>query len=402
MSQVFDPHGTLGRALWIGGGQWAGKSTVAHLLARRHGLTVYHYDFHDARGHDARRVAGRARAGEPLDGPSIEDVWVRPSPAAMAADALAEFRRRFEWALDDLRGLDSPRPVIAEGWGLRPELVAPLLDSPGRMVVMVATEAFRREQLERMPRARDFLRAGQVSDPARAQANRLARDALVARDAAEQARRLGIRVIEVDGARDAEGMADLVAEGFAPYLPLGSDAALIAVDVQNDFCPGGALAVRDGDQVVPAINAMAGRFAHVALTCDWHPADHCSFADRGGPWPAHCVQGSPGAAFHSGLDLSGATVFRKGTDAAVEAYSGFAGRSDAGEDLAAWLRARCVRHVWVAGLATDYCVRATALDARRAGFDVTVAADACRAVDVRPGDGERALAELAAAGISCR
>ncbi len=402
MSRIVDPHGTLGRALWIGGGQWAGKSTVSHLLARRYGLTAYHYDFHDARGHDARRVAGRARAGEPLDGPSLEDMWVRPTPAAMAEHALAEFRRRFEWTLDDLRGLDSSRPVIAEGWGLRPGLVAPLLDSPRRMVVLVPTEAFRAAQLARIPRAREFSRAADVSDPARAQANRLARDALLAEDAAAQARQLGIRVIEVDGSRDAGGVAELVADAFAPYLPLPADAALIVVDVQNDFCPGGVLAVRAGDAVVPAINALAGRFAHVAMTCDWHPADHCSFAARGGPWPPHCVQGSAGAAFHGGLDLPGATVFRKGTDPDAEAYSGFAGRTEAGEDLASWLRARCVREVWVVGLATDYCVRATALDAAGAGFAVTVATEACRAVDVRPGDGARALAELAAAGVSCR
>jgi nicotinamidase-related amidase len=397
---MFDPHGTLGRALWIGGGQWAGKSTVAHLLARRYGLTAYHYDFHDARGHDARRLAVRVRAGRPLEGASPEEMWVQPTPQAMAERALADFRQRWAWVLDDLGGLDSPRPVIAEGWGLRPELVAPLIDSPRRMVVLVATEAFRQVQLERMPRAQQLSRSAEISDPARAQANRLARDALLAREAAEQARSLGIRVIEVDGSRDGEGVAGLVTEVFAPYLPLGTDAALIAVDVQNDFCPGGALAVPGGDQVVPAINALAGRFAHVALTCDCHPADHCSFRHRGGPWPAHCVQGTPGAALRADLDLPGATVFRKGTDPGAEAYSGFAGRAEGGADLAGWLRARAVRHVWVAGLATDYCVRATALDALQAGFAVTVVADACRAVDVRPGDGQRALAELAAAGVA--
>jgi nicotinamidase-related amidase len=388
---MFDPHGALARALWIGGGQWAGKSTVAHVLAERHGLTAYHYDFHDARGHDARRVERRARRGEPLDGPSLEELWVQPSPADMAAHALAEFRNRFEWALDDLRALDSPRPIIAEGWGLRPELVAPLLDSLRRMAVLLPTDAFREAQRARLPRARTFSQA--VSDPELAQRNRLERDRLVAEDARRSAERLGIRVIEVDGSRDAEGVADLLAAQFAPYI---REAALIVVDVQNDFCPGGALAVRDGDAVIPVLNALAGRFRHVALTCDWHPKDHCSFTT----WPPHCIQGTPGAAFRPGL--AGGEVFRKGTDPRQEAYSGFQGRSDGGSTLAEWLRARGVQEVWIGGLATDYCVRATALDAVAEGFEVTVPAAGCRAVDLQPGDGERALAEMASAGAKIR
>lgn len=218
---MFDPHGALQRALWIGGGQWAGKSTVAHLLAYRHGLTAYHYDYHDARGHDDRRIARRVRLGEPVAGLSPEDAWVRRTPEAMAEETLAGFPIRFEWVLDDLRGLDSPRPVIAEGWGLRPELVAPLLDSLRRMVVLVPTEAFRQHQVRTLPRAGAFSRAGEISDPERAQANRIARDRLVAEDAVQSAKRLGIRVIEVDGSRDAEGVADLVAEHFAPYLATG-------------------------------------------------------------------------------------------------------------------------------------------------------------------------------------
>jgi nicotinamidase/pyrazinamidase len=198
------------------------------------------------------------------------------------------------------------------------------------------------------------------------------------------------------------GQRDGVMDPMDEYVAPSPQEALIVVDVQNDFCPGGALGVRDGDAVVPVLNGLIGRFRHVALTCDWHPVDHCSFAARGGPWPPHCVQGTAGAAFHPALRTEGATVFRKGAERDAEAYSGFAGRSDAGEDLAGWLRARGVTRVWIGGLATDYCVRATALDALRAGFEATVVADGCRAVDVRPGDGERALAELRAAGAQIR
>lgn len=215
-SGVCDPFGTLANALWIGGAQWAGKSTVARILASRHGITAYHYDYHDARGHDARRVAGRARRGEPLDGPHPDEVWVRPTPEEMARLTLAGFPERFEWALDDLRALVSGRPVLAEGWGLRPELVAPLLNSTGRMVVMVPTEAFRRHQIATLARARGL--GHPVSDVARAERNRIARDRLLAEDAVASARRLGIAVIEVDGTRDAEAVATEVGERFRPYL----------------------------------------------------------------------------------------------------------------------------------------------------------------------------------------
>lgn len=215
--EIWDPFGTLRGALWIGGGQWAGKSTVARILARRYGLTAYHYDYHDARGHDDRRIARRVRLGEPPYGPDPDDIWVNTTPAEMAAATLAGFPVRFEWALDDLRGLVSGRPVIAEGWGLRPELVAPIIDSPRRMAVMVATEEFRQRQLRDLPRAATF--SQQVSDPARGQRNRLARDRIVAEDAASSARRLGIRVIEVDGTHDANAVAGIVADHFRPYLP---------------------------------------------------------------------------------------------------------------------------------------------------------------------------------------
>lgn len=218
-----DPHGSLRRALWIGGAQWAGKSTVAEIVAAEYGLTAYHYDFHDARGHQDRRIARRVARGEPVADATPEQVWVERSPEAMAEETLAGFPVRFAWALDDLRALFTGRPVLAEGWGLRPELVAPLLDSARRMVVLVPTEEFRQHQLRALPRAGALGVA--VTDPARAQANRVARDRLVAEDAVRQARRLGIRVIEVDGTRDAAAVAAEVAGQFAPYLGAGSPYA---------------------------------------------------------------------------------------------------------------------------------------------------------------------------------
>ena len=214
---LWDPFGTLHGALWIGGGQWAGKSTVARILALAYGLTAYHYDYHDARGHEDRRIARRIRLGEPPGGPDPEEVWVTATPGQMAADTLAGFPVRFEWALDDLRALVSGRPVIAEGWGLRPELVAPIIDSPTRMVVMVAVPEFRIRQARKLPRAAAI--SHEVSDPDRAQRNRLARDQLVADDAVRTARGFGIRVIEVDGSQDANAVACIVADHFRAYLP---------------------------------------------------------------------------------------------------------------------------------------------------------------------------------------
>ncbi len=213
---VWDPFGTIGRALWIGGGQWAGKSTVARLLAERYVATAYHQDYHDARGHEDRRTARRVRQSLPPAGPDPEAAWVRTTPERMAADVFAGFPERFGWTLDDLRALVSPRPVIAEGWGIRPELVAPIVDSPRRMVILVPTPEFRAYQIRVLPRAAALAR--ELSDPERAQRNRLERDRLVADDAVRSAERHGIRVVWVDGTRDASAVADLVAEHFAPYL----------------------------------------------------------------------------------------------------------------------------------------------------------------------------------------
>ena len=177
-----------------------------------------------------------------------------------------------------------------------------------------------------------------------------------------------------------------------------SDALLI-VDVQHDFCPGGALAVPDGDAVVPILNAWieAAQDAGAAIFAsrDWHPPDHVSFQAQGGPWPSHCVVATPGADFHTGLALpETAVVIDKGTHPEHEAYSAFEGTGLAGR-----LREAGAARLWVGGLALDYCVRASVLDARRiAGLDVHLILGATRAVDVQPGDGTRALAEMRAAG----
>jgi nicotinamidase/pyrazinamidase len=172
--------------------------------------------------------------------------------------------------------------------------------------------------------------------------------------------------------------------------------ALIVVDVQNDFCPGGALAVPDGDAIVPAVNALAARTPVVIATRDWHPPDHSSFIDAGGPWPSHCVAGTAGAELVDGLDVTRVSaIVDKGMAIDAEGYSGFEQTG-----LVGLLRDRGVDVVHVAGLALDYCVRATALDAAAAGFDVVVHRSATRPVDVQPGDGDRAVDELRAAGVT--
>jgi nicotinamidase/pyrazinamidase len=176
----------------------------------------------------------------------------------------------------------------------------------------------------------------------------------------------------------------------------GSDAttALIVVDMQNDFCPGGALAVAGGDLLAPALARAAEGVGTVVATRDRHPADHLSFAARGGPWPPHCVVGTPGAEFHPSVaGMRFDRVQDKSSDADTETYSGFDGTG-----LGDYLRGRGVRRVVIGGLATDYCVRATALAAIEEGFETTVLTDAIASVEVTPGDGRRALAEVIAAG----
>ena len=166
--------------------------------------------------------------------------------------------------------------------------------------------------------------------------------------------------------------------------------ALIIVDVQNDFCPGGALAVPRGDEVVPIINQLLEQRWLSVATKDWHPADHCSFKAHGGPWPPHSVQGTAGAELHPELAATKIqVVITKGSHPDRDAYSGFQGT-----ELAKLLRESGVNRVVVCGLATDYCVRATAHDALQEGFEVLVLEDVIRGVEVQPGDSQRALEDL--------
>jgi nicotinamidase/pyrazinamidase len=192
--------------------------------------------------------------------------------------------------------------------------------------------------------------------------------------------------------------------------------ALLVIDVQSDFCPGGALAVPEGDRVIPVINRMAGLFPVVVATQDWHPAHHLSFASAHGKkpgdiielngqpqvlWPDHCVQRTPGADFAPGLIVSRfEAIFQKGVDPAVDSYSGFfdnARRRKTG--LADWLAARQVRRIFVAGLATDYCVQYTARDGAGLGFETCVVLEACRAVNRTPGDEAEAVEVMKSSGV---
>jgi nicotinamidase-related amidase len=181
---------------------------------------------------------------------------------------------------------------------------------------------------------------------------------------------------------------------------LGPGDALLAVDVQNDFLPGGALAVEHGDEILPILNAWIGRVVAAGLPVfasrDWHPERHCSFREQGGPWPRHCVKGSHGAEFASGLRLpANAVIVSKGTDPDRDAYSAFDGT-----DLDRGLRGRGVNRVVIGGLATDYCVRGTARDALSKGYRVVLLSDAVRAIDANSGDGARAIEEMLRAGAT--
>jgi nicotinamidase/pyrazinamidase len=194
--------------------------------------------------------------------------------------------------------------------------------------------------------------------------------------------------------------------------------ALVLIDLQYDFMPGGALAVAHGDATLPVAHRMMSKFDTVVATQDWHPREHGSFAANydgkkpyemidlnGLPqvlWPVHCVQGSRGAELHATLDAKRITkVFQKGTDPTVDSYSGF---HDNGHrkatGLGDWLREHKIDQVYVLGLATDYCVKFTALDARTEGFDVFLIEDGCRAVELAPGDGDKAIAEMRDAGVT--
>jgi nicotinamidase/pyrazinamidase len=199
----------------------------------------------------------------------------------------------------------------------------------------------------------------------------------------------------------------------------GDHEVLIIVDVQNDFCPGGALAVPEGDAIIPVVNRLAGDFAHVVLTQDWHAPGHASFASAhpdGRPfdtitldygtqtlWPDHCVQGTAGAGFHPRLEVPHAElVLRKGFRREIDSYSAFRENDRATPTgLTGYLRERGLDHITLCGLATDYCVLYSALDARAAGFSVELAADACRGIDL-DGSLARALQAMAEAGVTIR
>jgi nicotinamidase/pyrazinamidase len=170
--------------------------------------------------------------------------------------------------------------------------------------------------------------------------------------------------------------------------------ALLIIDFQNDFTSGGALAVPGGDEIAEPVQRLAGEFDHVFATRDWHPPDHASFETEGGPWPVHCVRGTHGAELHPAMrDIEVEEIVDVGAEREDEGYSGFEKSK-----LADLLHERGIDEVAVVGLATDYCVRASAIDACREGFDTTVVTDAIRAVEVDPGDGERALDDMKRAG----
>jgi nicotinamidase/pyrazinamidase len=181
-------------------------------------------------------------------------------------------------------------------------------------------------------------------------------------------------------------------------MGLGLGDALLIIDVQNDFCPGGALAVPEGDAIIPVLNQWIteanAKQVPVFASRDWHHRNHVSFQNRGGPWPPHCIQGTSGAAFHPDLKLPpDVEIVSKAEDPDRDSYSAFGGT-----DLAERLREANVKTLWIGGLAQDYCVRATALDAIQKGFKVHLITDATRSVNVHPGDGQKALDEIRKAG----
>jgi nicotinamidase/pyrazinamidase len=181
--------------------------------------------------------------------------------------------------------------------------------------------------------------------------------------------------------------------------------ALIIVDVQNDFCPGGSLAVARGDEVVPVLNRVIERFTKAGMpiftTRDWHPERTRHFKDHGGPWPAHCVQGTKGAEFHPGLKLGdGVVMVSKGMTADEDSYSGFQAIDATGTPLTELLRRNGIERIFVGGLATDYCVKQTVLDGLKARFKVVLLTDSIRAVNLSPQDGELAIHEMVKAGAT--
>ncbi|HIJ87372.1 MAG TPA: bifunctional nicotinamidase/pyrazinamidase [Desulfuromonadales bacterium] len=185
---------------------------------------------------------------------------------------------------------------------------------------------------------------------------------------------------------------------------MNKSAALLIVDVQNDFCPGGTLEVPCGDRVVEPLNRVTAACAAAGLPVlasrDWHPAVTRHFNGFGGIWPCHCVQNSSGADFHPALQLpKGMIIISKGNEPDSDSYSAFDGRSEEGRPLGGILQDLEVGQLYIGGLATDYCVRASVLDAKKAGFDVTLLTDAIAGVDISAGDSEKALEEMGRAGV---
>jgi nicotinamidase/pyrazinamidase len=182
----------------------------------------------------------------------------------------------------------------------------------------------------------------------------------------------------------------------------GKDA-LVLVDPQIDFCPGGALPVVDGDKIMPILNQYIGKFRRAGVpifaTRDWHPEKTSHFNTGGGPWPPHCIQGSKGAQFHPHLKLPlEAVIVSAGMGSDEDGYSGFLGRDDSGAQLADLLRQRGVERIFVGGLATDYCVKHTVIDGLKQGFKVVLLEDAVRGVNLRPGDSKQAIEEMVRSG----
>jgi nicotinamidase/pyrazinamidase len=181
------------------------------------------------------------------------------------------------------------------------------------------------------------------------------------------------------------------------------DKALLIVDLQNDFCPGGALGIEGGDEIIPALNEYAEKFARAGLPVyasrDWHPRETNHFKEWGGPWPPHCVRNTRGAEFHPAVRMPPHTrIVSKGTDPIDHGYSAFEALDEQGKPLADSLHEAGVRHLYIGGLATDYCVRASALDGLGEGMDVVVLTDAIRGIDVNPGDIQRAMDAMTGSG----
>lgn len=213
----------LANVVWIGGAQWAGKTSVTRLLAARHPIVAYHYDYHDARSHalrareDPGQFPALARFLRKLD-TDPDEVWVRASPREMVETARGIFDEKFVMVCEDLAAMPDGVTVVAEGWGLRPQLLAPFLSVPKRAIFLVPTEAFRDRQSRELERAKALSVPG-LSDAGRAQRNRLERDVILAREMVDQARQLGLRVLEIDGSEPEETIAEHVEEQFRAFLP---------------------------------------------------------------------------------------------------------------------------------------------------------------------------------------